>query len=300
MIYTVTFNPALDYVVWLDRFTAGAINRSAREVIQWGGKGINVSTILHNLGVDTVATGFLAGFTGKALEEGLQAQGIRTDFVWLDEGMTRINVKLKAGKETEVNGRGPEIGPEALSQLQQKLDGLHEGDILVISGSVPAALSHDVYKNLLARLSDRNIAFVVDSTRELLLSALPYRPFLIKPNNLELGEIFGETPVTDDAIAACAAKLQEQGARNVLVSMAGGGSLLLDEHGDRHRLGVPKGTVCNSVGAGDSMVAGFLAGWLERLDYGYAQRLGAAAGSATAFTEGLATQTEILALLDAF
>ena len=300
MICTVTCNPALDYVVWLDRLTPGAINRSARECVQWGGKGINVSTVLHNLGVDTLATGFLAGFTGKALEEGLQARGIPTDFVWLDRGLTRINVKLKAGEETEVNGRGPDIGPDALDRLRRKLDRLTGGDCLVLSGSVPAALSHDVYKELLARLCDRGIAFVVDSTRDLLLNALPYRPFLIKPNNLELGEIFGETPITDDDIVACAARLQERGARNVLVSMAGDGSLLLDEHGGRHRLGVPQGALCNSVGAGDSMVAGFLAGWLERKDYAYAHRMGAAAGSATAFTEGLAARSQILALLDAF
>lgn len=300
MIYTVTFNPALDYVVWMDTLRPGEINRTQNEAIQYGGKGINVSTVLTALGVDNVALGFLAGFTGRALEEGLRSQGIRSDFIWLPEGLTRINVKVKGGKETEINGRGPTVDAAALRALQDKLDRLDAGDILVISGSVPAALSHDVYEQILARLEDRGIQFVVDTTRDLLCSALPYHPFLIKPNNLELGEIFGKTPTTDTEIRHCAAQLQEKGARNVLVSMAGDGSLLLDERGGCYRLGVPKGTVRNSVGAGDSMVAGFLAGWLEKGDYAYAQRLGAAAGSATAFSDGLATREAVMTLLNAF
>lgn len=300
MIYTVTFNPALDYVVWMDTLRPGEINRTQNEAIQYGGKGINVSTVLTALGVDNVALGFLAGFTGRALEEGLRSQGIRSDFIWLPEGLTRINVKVKGGKETEINGRGPTVDAAALRALQDKLDRLEAGDILVISGSVPAALSHDVYEQILARLEDRGIQFVVDTTRDLLCSALPYHPFLIKPNNLELGEVFGKTPTTDTEIRHCAAQLQEKGARNVLVSMAGDGSLLLDERGGCYRLGVPKGTVRNSVGAGDSMVAGFLAGWLEKGDYAYAQRLGAAAGSATAFSDGLATREAVMTLLNAF
>ena len=300
MIYTVTFNPALDYVVWMDALRPGQINRTQSEEIQYGGKGINVSTVLSALGVENVALGFLAGFTGRALEEGLRSQGIRTDFIWLPDGLTRINVKVKGGDETEINGQGPTIGPVALRSLQDKLDRLEAGDILVISGSEPAALSLDVYEQILARLVDRGIQFVVDSTRDLLCSALPYHPFLIKPNNLELGEIFGKTPVTDTEIRHCAAQLQAKGARNVLVSMAGDGSLLVDEHGNCHRLGVPKGKVRNSVGAGDSMVAGFLAGWLETGDYAYAQRLGAAAGSATAFADGLATKEQIMALIHTF
>ena len=300
MIYTVTFNPALDYVVWMDTLRPGEINRTQNEAIQYGGKGINVSTVLTALGVDNVALGFLAGFTGRALEEGLRSQGIRSDFIWLPEGLTRINVKVKGGKETEINGRGPTVDAAALRAVQDKLDRLEAGDILVISGSVPAALSHDVYEQILARLEDRGIQFVVDTTRDLLCSALPYHPFLIKPNNLELGEVFGKTPTTDTEIRHCAAQLQEKGARNVLVSMAGDGSLLLDERGGCYRLGVPKGTVRNSVGAGDSMVAGFLAGWLEKGDYAYAQRLGAAAGSATAFSDGLATREAVMTLLNAF
>lgn len=300
MIYTVTFNPALDYVVWMDQLRPGQINRTASEEIQCGGKGINVSTVLTALGVENIALGFLAGFTGRALEEGLRSQGIRTDFIWLPEGLTRINVKVKGGAETEINGQGPAVGPVALRALQDKLNRLEAGDFLVISGSVPAALSHDVYEQILARLEDRGIQFVVDTTRDLLCSALPYHPFLIKPNSLELGELFGRTLENDEDIRACAMELQAKGARNVLVSMAGNGSLLLDERGGCHRLGVPKGTVRNSVGAGDSMVAGFLAGWLETGDYAYAQRLGAAAGSATAFSEGLATKEQVMALLHTF
>lgn len=300
MIYTVTFNPALDYVVWMDQLRPGQINRTASEEIQCGGKGINVSTVLTALGVENIALGFLAGFTGRALEEGLRSQGIRTDFIWLPEGLTRINVKVKGGAETEINGQGPAVGPVALRALQDKLNRLEAGDFLVISGSVPAALSHDVYEQILARLEDRGIQFVVDTTRDLLCSALPYHPFLIKPNSLELGELFGRTLENDEDIRACAMELQAKGARNVLVSMAGDGSLLLDERGGCHRLGVPKGTVRNSVGAGDSMVAGFLAGWLETGDYAYAQRLGAAAGSATAFSEGLATKEQVMALLYTF
>lgn len=300
MIYTVTFNPALDYVVWMDQLCPGQINRTASEEIQCGGKGINVSTVLTALGVENIALGFLAGFTGRALEEGLRSQGIRTDFIWLPEGLTRINVKVKGGAETEINGQGPAVGPVALRALQDKLNRLEAGDFLVISGSVPAALSHDVYEQILARLEDRGIQFVVDTTRDLLCSALPYHPFLIKPNSLELGELFGRTLENDEDIRACAMELQAKGARNVLVSMAGDGSLLLDERGGCHRLGVPKGTVRNSVGAGDSMVAGFLAGWLETGDYAYAQRLGAAAGSATAFSEGLATKEQVMALLHTF
>lgn len=290
MIYTVTFNPALDYVVWLDQLTVGEINRTKQEFIQYGGKGINVSTVLHNLGVDSVALGFLAGFTGQALEQGLRESGITTDFITLPQGMTRINVKVKGGQETEINGQGPTIDQVALDALQAKLDRLCPGDILVLSGSVPASLSQDVYSDILQRLNHKGIRFVVDSTQKLLCNSLPYHPFLIKPNVQELEELFQITLTCDEEIRQYAAKLQDMGAQNVLVSMAGNGSLLLDETGACHRLGVPKGQVCNSVGAGDSMVAGFLAGWLEQGDYAYAHKLGAACGSATAFSQGLATK----------
>ena len=300
MVYTVTFNPALDYVVRMADFRSGGINRTEREEVQFGGKGINVSTVLSHLGVENIALGFLAGFTGQALEKGLRKSGVRTDFIWLPEGLTRINVKIKAGEETEINGQGPGIPTAALEELFRKLDQLQSGDILDLSGSIPASLPDDVYQRILQRLEGRGILSVVDATRELLCAVLPYRPFLIKPNNHELGEIFGQTPVTDQEITACARQLQERGARNVLVSMAGDGSLLLDEAGNCHRLGVPKGKVRNSVGAGDSMVAGFLAGWLRTGDYAAAHRMGAAAGSATAFSDGLAEEKDILALLDAF
>lgn len=300
MVYTVTFNPALDYVVRMKEFHAGDINRTQQEEIQFGGKGINVSTVLSNLGVENIALGFLAGFTGQALEEGLRKSGIRTDFIWLPEGLTRINVKIKAGAETEINGQGPAIPAAALEELLGKLDRLESGDVLDLSGSIPASLPDDVYQKILARLDGRGILTVVDATRDLLCAVLPYKPFLIKPNNHELGEIFGRVLTTDEEIADCARQLQEKGARNVLVSMAGDGSLLLDEGGGVHKLGVPKGNVRNSVGAGDSMVAGFLAGWLKTGDYAAAHRMGAAAGSATAFSDGLATEAEVLALLDTF
>lgn len=300
MVYTVTFNPALDYVVRVDGFQVGEVNRTSREEIQLGGKGINVSTVLSHLGVENVALGFLAGFTGQALEEGLRREGIHTDFIWLEQGLTRINVKIKAGQESEINGQGPNIDAQALDRLFQKLDKLEQDDVLIVSGSVPSTLPGDVYEQILARLQGRGIHFVVDATRDLLCNVLPYHPFLIKPNNIELGEIFGRTLNTDEEIRDCAAQLQQRGARNVLVSMAGDGSLLLDETGACYRLGVPKGQVRNSVGAGDSMVAGFVAGWLKTGDYAYAQRLGAAAGSATAFSDGLATGDQIMALLNTF
>ena len=300
MVYTVTFNPALDYVVRMGDFQAGETNRTESDEIQWGGKGINVSTVLRNLGVDNVALGFLAGFTGEALDKGLQKAGIVTDFIWLEEGLTRINVKIKAEKETEINGVGPAIPAAALDELFAKLDRLQSGDVLVLAGSIPASLPDDVYQRILARLEGRDILTVVDATRDLLCAVLPYRPFLIKPNNSELGEIFGKVLATDKEIEDCARQLQAKGARNVLVSMAGAGSLLLDETGEVHRLGVPKGKVQNSVGAGDSMVAGFLAGWLEQRDYAAAHHLGAATGSATAFSDGLATREQVMALLDTF
>ncbi|NCE66150.1 1-phosphofructokinase [Pseudoflavonifractor sp. 524-17] len=300
MVYTVTFNPALDYVVRMGSFRAGETNRTERDELQWGGKGINVSAVLHNLGVDNVAFGFLAGFTGQALDQALRESGVATDFIWLPEGLTRINVKIKAGQETEINGMGPAIPAAALEALFAKLDALGSGDVLVLAGSIPATLPDDVYQRILARLDGRDILTAVDATRDLLCAVLPYHPFLIKPNRDELGEIFGRTLMADREIEDCARQLQARGARNVLVSMAGDGSLLLDETGAVHRLGVPQGKVVNSVGAGDSMVAGFLAGWLEHRDYAMAYKLGAATGSATAFSDGLAEKEQVLKLLKEF
>lgn len=297
LIYTVTFNPAIDYVVRMDSLSAGQINRADTEEIQFGGKGINVSTVLKTLGVDNVALGFLAGFTGRAIEDGLAEAGIRTDFIHLKQGLTRINVKVKAAEETEINGVGPHIDAQALEALFVQLDALKQGDILVLAGSIPASLPSDIYQTILSRLEGRGILTTVDATRDLLVKVLPYRPFLIKPNDLELGEIFGRALSTDEEIRECASQLQVQGARNVLVSMAAKGAMLLDESGGYHRIAAPSGTVKNSVGAGDSMVAGFLAGFLEQRDYAHALRLGAAAGSATAFSTGLATREDILRLL---
>ena len=298
MIYTVTFNPAIDYVVRLDApLDVGEVNRARGEDCVLGGKGVNVSGVLAELGCKSVALGFVAGETGAWLERGLAKQGIATDFIHLPEGMTRINVKIKAGQETELNGAGPNIPESAMQQLEAKLDALQEGDILILAGSIPASLAQDTYERLLARLQGKGVRAVVDATRDLLVNVLKYRPFLVKPNNHELGEIVGRRLTTDAEIVAAAAVLQSKGARNVLVSMAGDGALLLDEKGCTHRIGCPKGQVVNSVGAGDSMVAGFVAGYLQSGDYNTALRLGTACGSATAFRLGLAKKADIDALL---
>ncbi len=298
MIYTVTFNPAIDYVVHLNGpLKQEGINRNASEEYQFGGKGINVSNVLRTLGVESKALGFVAGFTGEGLEKGLQASGLCTDFIHVSEGMTRINVKVKAEQEAEINGIGPNITAEDMKQLYHKLDQIQAGDTLVLSGSIPSCLASDTYEKIMAYLADKNIRIVVDATRDLLVNVLKYHPFLIKPNNHELGEIFNTVLKTDEEIADCARKLQEMGGRNILVSMAGDGALLLDETGEVHRIGCPKGKVQNSVGAGDSMVAGFLAGYLTEQDYGYALKLGTAAGSATAFSIGLAEKKDIEQLL---
>lgn len=298
MIYTVTFNPAIDYVIHLTApLTVGDINRTSDETCQFGGKGINVSGVLGELGCESVALGFIAGETGAWLERGLNAQGLKTDFIRLPDGMTRINVKVKGGQETEINGAGPTISAEAMAALDAKLDTLGAEDVLILAGSIPSSMPQDTYQRLLARLDGRGVRTVVDATRDLLGNVLPYHPFLIKPNNHELGEIFGRVLHGDEEIAEAARALQQRGARNVLVSMAGDGALLLDENGQTHRIGTPKGTVVNSVGAGDSMVAGFVAGFLQTGDYGHALRLGTACGSATAFSLGLARRADIDALL---
>lgn len=296
MVYTVTFNPAVDYIVHTKELRAGATNRSDSEEIYFGGKGINVSIVLSELGVKSKALGFVAGFTGAAIEQGVSEKGIDADFVHLSGGFSRINVKIKSDEETELNGQGPKIPDEAVQQLFAKLDELQDGDTLVLAGSIPSSLPSDIYERILARLSGRKIRTVVDATKDLLVKVLKYQPFLIKPNNFELGEIFGVELHTTDEIVKYAEKLHEMGARNVLVSMAGDGAVLLDETGKTHVCGVCRGTVKNSVGAGDSMVAGFIAG-CEKTGYEYALRLGTAAGGATAFSEGLATKEKINELL---
>lgn len=292
MIYTVTFNPAVDYIVHTKELTAGAVNRSDGEEIYFGGKGINVSLVLAQLGVKSIALGFVAGFTGEAIEKGIAKAGIEADFVHLDNGFSRINVKIKSEKETELNGQGPDIDGKALDELFAKLDRLNTGDTLVLAGSIPASLPADIYERILEKLSGRNIRVVVDATKDLLLNVLKYKPFLIKPNNFELGEIFDTEMKTTEDIVKYAGKLQEMGAVNVLVSMAGDGAVLLDEYGKTHICGVCKGKVKNSVGAGDSMVAGFIAG-CEKGDYEYALKLGTASGGATAFSDGLAEKKTI-------
>ena len=298
MIYTLTLNPAIDYVVQLDHaLTPGNINRSQSEAYQFGGKGINVSTVLHALGVDTVALGFVAGFTGLGLEQGLQETGLTTRFIHLPQGNTRINVKVKGSEETEINGAGPQIPDAAMNELLHQLDALLPGDTLVLSGSVPKCLDQTVYGQILCRLQHHNVQFVVDAAGPLLTHTLPYQPFLIKPNLPELESLFAVQISSDSQIVACARQLQQQGARNVLVSLAGDGALLLDENGHIHRLSCPSGQIINSVGAGDSMVAGFLAGWQQSGEYAYALKLGIAAGSATAFSLGLADKAAIEALL---
>ncbi len=299
MIYTVTFNPAVDYVVHVQDFREGRVNRTASEEIQFGGKGINVSGILKNLGLESIALGFVAGFTGQAVEKALVDAGIKTDFIHLPDGLTRINVKIKGQIETEINGQGPSISCQMLDRLYQKLEQLCGGDVLVLAGSIPASLPGDMYEQILARLQEKEMDVAVDATGSLLQNVLKYRPFLIKPNHFELEEICGKKIKTQEDVCSCARMLQQQGARNVLVSMAADGAFLLDENGGTHRLAAPQGQVKNSVGAGDSMVAGFLAGWLKERDYGKALRLGVACGSATAFSERLATREEIETVLKA-
>lgn len=298
MIYTVTFNPSLDYVVQIKEFRGDSVNRVSSENLYAGGKGNNVAVILSNLGLKSRALGFRAGFTGIAMEQMLKEYGCDTDFIPLEEGMTRINVKVKSEEEFEINGQGPKIPQEKVEQLYQKIDALTQGDVLVLSGSIPNTLPSDVYEQIMKRLDGRGVRISVDARQELLLKVLKYHPFLIKPNNHELGEMFGILLKSDEQIIEYAKKLQEMGACNVLVSMAGDGAILVAENGEVQKLLPPKGVVVNSVGAGDSMVAGFLAGYLTSGSYKQALRLGTAAGSATAFTSWLAGKEEIEALLE--
>lgn len=297
MIYTVTFNPALDYVVGLEQLISGHVNRTTSEEIFYGGKGINVSVVLQTLGLDSVALGFIAGFTGDEIEQGIKSQGIQTDFVRLPEGISRINIKIKSDRETEINANGPFIPETAINELFEKLDKLVEGDTLVLAGSIPSTLPDNIYEQIMERLYDKQIRFVVDATNNLLKNVLKYRPFLIKPNNHELGEMFGVTIETEEDIIRYAYELQNMGAHNVLVSMASDGAILIDENNMVHRIGVPSGKVVNSVGAGDSMVAGFLAGYIKTGEYNEALRLGTASGSATAFSPGLGSKELIEALI---
>ena len=289
MIYTVTFNPSLDYIVAVDDFALGKTNRTVSELVLPGGKGLNVSAVLRNLGIPSTAVYFSAGFTGDEITRRLREAGIYAEAIRLEEGNSRINLKLKSIDGTEINGAGPFIPPEKRQELMEKLDRIGPDDILILAGSIPNSLPSNVYEIILERLYGKGIMFVVDATKDLLLKVLKYNPFLIKPNNHELGEMFGVVLKTDDEIEEYARKLQDMGARNVLISMAKDGAMLVTEDGQRFRVGVPKGKVKNSVGAGDSMVAGFVAGYMKSHDYRVALNMGTAAGSATAFSDDLAT-----------
>lgn len=298
MIYTVTFNPCLDYIVGVEDFQLGMTNRTCSEQMFAGGKGINVSIVLKNLGIESTALGFIAGFTGEEIRRKVEKMGITSEFIQLENGFSRINIKLKSIDGTEINGTGPSIGNEELERLLKKLDTLKKGDVLILAGSIPASLPDSIYSDIMERLEEKEVMIVVDATKDLLVNVLKYHPFLIKPNNHELGDIFGVEIRERDQVAPYAKKLQEMGARNVLVSMAGKGAVLLAEDGSVYESPAPKGKLINAVGAGDSMVAGFMAGYLETKNYEQAFRMGIAAGSASAFSEFLATREETMEVLE--
>lgn len=298
MIYTVTFNPSLDYIVSVDDFKLGLTNRTSSELLLPGGKGINVSTILTNLGIESTALGFVAGFTGDEIIRKVEEIGVCSDFIRIGEGISRINVKLKSIDGTEINGMGPDISREKTEELMEKLDVLGEGDVLVLAGSIPVSMPDDIYSRILERLEGKHVTFVVDATGELLLNVLKYHPFFIKPNNHELGDIFGVDLKTRKEVVPYGRKLQEMGAKNVLISMAGEGAVLVAEDGSVYDAPAPEGVLVNAVGSGDSMVAGFTAGWMEKKDYRHAFYMGVAAGSASAFSEYLATKDEIMSLYE--
>ena len=293
MIYTVTFNPSLDYIVSVEDFKLGITNRTSSELMLPGGKGINVSTVLGNLGIENTALGFAAGFTGEEIIRQVEHMGIRSDFIMVPDGISRINLKLKSIDGTEINGSGPEISEAAVAELMEKLEVLGEEDVLVLAGSIPSSMPDDIYRRILKRLQGRGVTAVVDATKNLLLNVLEYRPFLVKPNNHELGEIFQVELWDRKSVVSYARKLQEMGAQNVLVSMAGEGAVLAAQDGTVYETPAPEGTLVNGVGAGDSMVAGFLAGWMEKQDFRHALYMGVSAGSASAFSERLATREEI-------
>lgn len=297
MIYTLTFNPSLDYIVTVPEFTCGMVNRTTEETIFPGGKGINVSMVLKNLGFESTAMGFLAGFTGEKLERMLEEKGIRAKFITAEEGMTRINVKLRSKEETEINGQGPALKDTDIKKLYEKLGALQEDDILIMAGSIPDVMPQTMYKDIMQYLQDKNLKIVVDATKDLLVNVLQYHPFLIKPNHHELGEIFHVAITEKEDVIKYATKLQAMGARNVLVSMAGDGAVLVAEDGSIFQADAPKGKVLNSVGAGDSMVAGFLAGYLMEKSYKKAFQMGVCTGSASAFSKELATKEEVETLL---
>lgn len=296
MIYTVTFNPCLDYIVGVEDFQLGMTNRTCSEQMFAGGKGINVSIVLKNLGIESTALGFIAGFTGEEIRRKVEKMGITSEFIQLENGFSRINIKLKSIDGTEINGTGPSIGNEELERLLKKLDTLKKGDVLILAGSIPASLPDSIYSDIMERLEEKEVMIVVDATKDLLVNVLKYHPFLIKPNNHELGDIFGVEIRERDQVAPYAKKLQEMGARNVLVSMAGKGAVLLAEDGSVYESPAPKGKLINAVGAGDSMVAGFTAGYMQKGSYEHAFKMGVSTGSASAFSENFATKEEVEAI----
>ena len=301
MIYTVTLNPSIDYIVRLDELKTGITNRTTSEEYYIGGKGINVSCVLAELGIKSTALGFVAGFTGEAIEKGLKNPKITADFITLKSGISRINIKIKAGEETEINCQGPHIDEEELLNLFDKIDNIQSGDTLIVAGNIPNTLPDDVYERIIERLDGKDVRIVVDATKKLLVNSLKYKPFLIKPNRQELSEIFDTTVKTESDVVKYAQELQKMGAKNVLVSLGGDGALLVDEFGKVHKEGVIKGhKVLNTVGSGDSMVAGFVAGCIDKNDYAYALKLGSACGNTTAFLNGLATKDKIDELLAQF
>lgn len=297
MINTITLNPSLDYIVKVDDFKVGHVNRTSKEDIYPGGKGINVSIVLKNLGVKNRALGFTAGFTGEEIEKLVANHGVDNEFIRLEKGMSRINVKLKSREESEINGMGPNISKNDIEKLYEKLEALKAGDFVVLAGSIPNTLPDDIYETIMKDFKDKEINFVVDATKDLLLNVLKYKPFLIKPNHHELGEVFNVKLNSKDEIITYAKKLQEIGARNVIISMAGDGAILIEENGEITISDTPKGTLVNSVGAGDSMVGGFLAGIAEKKNVKEAFKMGVATGSASAFSEGLATRDKVEELL---
>ena len=297
MIYTVTFNPSLDYIVSVDDFKLGLTNRTSSELMLPGGKGINVSTVLMNLGIENTALGFTAGFVGKEIIRRLHEMGVKSEFIQISEGVSRINLKLKSIDGTEINGAGPVISKDKVEELMKKLEQLGEGDVLFLAGSIPSSMPDDMYEQIMARLDGKGVMIVVDATKDLLVNVLKYHPFLVKPNNHELGDIFGVKLSTREEVVPYGKKLRDMGAQNVLISMAGEGAVLIAADGQCLEAPAPKGKLVNGVGAGDSMVAGFLTGWLEEKEYAHAFCMGIAAGSASAFSENLATKDEVMQVL---
>lgn len=300
MIYTVTLNPSIDYIVHLNSLTSGITNRTNGEEYYFGGKGINVSCVLAELGLESTAFGFVAGFTGDAIEKGIRNDKIITDFIKLKHGISRINVKIKADDETEINCQGPNVEDSEFERLLCKIDRILDGDTLVIAGNIPNTMPDYVYDKILDRVKDKNVRIVVDATKKLLLNSLKYKPFLIKPNLQELSEIFNVQIKNENDIEKYANELREKGAQNVLISLGKDGAMLIDEFGEKYKSGVINQKVVNTVGSGDSMVAGFIAGYEKEHSYQYALKLGSACGNATAFLNGLATKEKIEEILKIF